>query len=183
MPYPDSCTSLELSNNFNNFFIDKIDNIRSNFSSTLRQLEVIRHVDHTFVNFKLLTDEDVIKLIGNSPTKSCDLDPFPTSVLKQCITEIVPYVKWVINSSLSSGYFPKNCKEAIVASLLKKPGLNLVYRNYRPVSTLSYISKLIEKAVSNQIVAHIASNSLGEVLQSAYKSHHSTETALLKSTE
>ena len=53
-------------------------------------------------------------------------------------------------------------------------------KNYRPVSNIKFISKIIEKAASCQIVDYVDSNRLGEKFQSSYKKHHSTETALLK---
>ena len=56
----------------------------------------------------------------------------------------------------------------------------LLDKNYRPVSNLSFISKIIEKCVAEQLLDHIDSNDLNEIMQSAYKKHHSTETALLK---
>ena len=53
-------------------------------------------------------------------------------------------------------------------------------KNYRPVSNLQYISKLTEKAVFQQTHSHMTINSLYPELQSSYRQHHSTETALLK---
>ena len=64
--------------------------------------------------------------------------------------------------------------------LLKKTGLELLEKNYRPVSNLSYISKLVEHVVAAQIVTHIERHDMTEAHQSAYHSSHSTETALLK---
>ena len=64
--------------------------------------------------------------------------------------------------------------------LLKKPGLDLLLKNYCPVSNLQYISKLTEKAVFQQTNGHMVINSLYLELQSSYRQHHSTETALLK---
>lgn len=180
IPYPDSCTPIKLACNFNDFFCRKIDLIRSKFSNTVVCVHSIREVEYVLADFELLSNDDVIKLISASPSKSCDLDPLPTRVLKQCVGEVVHYIKCIINLSLSNGVFPAQFKDAIVVPLLKKPGLDLSYCNYRPVSNLSFVSKLIEKAVSKQVLAHISRNSLGEKLQSAYKKHHSTETALLK---
>ena len=56
----------------------------------------------------------------------------------------------------------------------------LLGKNYRPVLNLSFISKSIGKCRAKQLVDHIDSNGLNEIMQSAYKKHHSTETALLK---
>ena len=78
---------------------------------------------------------------------------------------------------------PNALKEAIVKPLLKKPTLdheNL--KNYRPVSNLPYIGKLIEKVAIDQINIHLSKYHLHEPLQSAYTPNHSTETAVVKVT-
>ena len=72
-------------------------------------------------------------------------------------------------------------KTAKVIPLIKKANLernNL--KNYRPVSNLSFLSKLIECAVASEINQYIKDHDLGEPLQSAYRAQHSTETALLR---
>ena len=53
-------------------------------------------------------------------------------------------------------------------------------KNYRPVSNLSFTSKVLERVVAKQLIAHIHHNNLHEIMQSAYKYGHSTETALLR---
>ena len=65
--------------------------------------------------------------------------------------------------------------------LLKKMSLNPeVLKNYRPVSNLTFVSKLIEKTVSSQLISHLENNDLLETFQSSYKPRHSTESALLR---
>ena len=87
----------------------------------------------------------------------------------------------IVNYSLQEGSFPSCLKTAHVTPLLKKAGLDRnILKNYRPVSNLSYISKLIEKAVARQINEHIAHKGISNENQSAYRVSHSTETALLK---
>ena len=76
--------------------------------------------------------------------------------------------------------FYKNLKKAILRPLLKKSNLDLTFKNYCPVSNLCYISKIVEKAVCNQITRFVAQTNNTEELQSAYRKDHSTETALLK---
>ena len=63
---------------------------------------------------------------------------------------------------------------------LKKPGLDFAFKNFRPVSNLSYISKLSERAGAEQFLEHLTANNLDSQLQSAYKHPHGTKTALLK---
>ena len=76
---------------------------------------------------------------------------------------------------------PTALKEAIVKPLLKKPSLDKEdFKNYRPVSNLAFLGKVIEKAAIQQIDQHISNNNLHEPLQSAYTKNHSTETALSK---
>ena len=64
----------------------------------------------------------------------------------------------IINLSLQSGVFPVQWECALVSPLLKKLGLELLLKNYRPVSNLQYISKLTEKAVFQQMHSHMTIN-------------------------
>ena len=68
----------------------------------------------------------------------------------------------------------------MVHPILKKPGLDLLFENFRPISNLQFVSKLTERVVANQIQSHMIKSNLFPPVQSAYRSHHSTETALLK---
>ena len=76
---------------------------------------------------------------------------------------------------------PNQMKEALISTLLKKLDLDLLqFKNYRPISNLTVISKLIECAVCDQLMDHAYKTGNLERLQSAYHSNHSTETALLR---
>ena len=82
--------------------------------------------------------------------------------------------------SLRQGVFPSTFKHAIVRPLLKKAGLDLDLSNYRPVSNLAFLSKLIEKAVVLRLNVHVDAHKLLPKNQSAYRRHHSCESALLR---
>ena len=76
---------------------------------------------------------------------------------------------------------PTELKRAVICPLLKKPRLDYQeFKNFRPISNLTFLSKVIEKVVALQLVDCIDNNGLCEVFQSAYRAHHSTETALLR---
>ena len=93
----------------------------------------------------------------------------------------MPHITSIFNNSLVDGIFPLDFKNSLVIPLLKKPSLDVnVLKNYRPVSNLSFISKVLEKIVFKQIVTHLQNNDLIDHFQSAYKTGHSTETALLR---
>ena len=101
-------------------------------------------------------------------------------MLKSCSGSLIPVFTKIINNSLELGIFPECWKEAIVIPLLKKLGLDSIFKNLRPVSNLAYVSKLIERAVFNQTYDHLVRSGLYPLLQSAYRKYHSTETALVK---
>ena len=76
---------------------------------------------------------------------------------------------------------PKSLKTALIRPLLKKTGLDSdILKNYRPVSNLTFTSKVIENVISGRLNEHLINNSLFDSLQSAYRDKHSTETALIK---
>ena len=109
------------------------------------------------------------------------MDPIPTWLLKECVTELVPLISDIVNKSLAESHVPESFKMALVRPLLKKPNLdqdNL--KNYRPVSNLPFISKITEKVVNARLTGYLTENNLATKLQSAYTPCHSTETALLK---
>ena len=114
------------------------------------------------------------------PTKSCNLDPLSTDYVKQCLDELLPHITSIVNASLSTATVPVLFKNALVIPLLKKNGLdpNLL-SNYRPVSNLPFVSKVLERIVLYQLQQHLLSNGLQDLYQSAYKSGHSTETAVV----
>ena len=103
-----------------------------------------------------------------SPSKSCELDPVPTSLIKQ-------------NIDIFAKYITDSQKVAHVKPLLKKHNLDKeVFKNYRLVANLKYIGKTFERVVSSRISDHVRANNLSDTFQSAYKPFHGTETALLR---
>ena len=118
----------------------------------------------------------------NLAKKSCALDPIPTPLLVKCIDVLLLVITKMVNISLESGHFPSAWTEALVRPILKKNGLDTVFKNYRSVSNLSFISKVTERAVFLQIDNHMKKHDLYPSLQSAYRKNHGTQTALLKVT-
>jgi hypothetical protein len=168
-------------------FKNKIESIRHDIESQSKtyQLDEYHTEQNQNVNrlayFDPATPQEVKRIIQNSPNKSCELDPIPTWLLKECIDELLPLITHIINASMELGYVPKEFKIARIRPLLKKSGLDIdTFKNYRPVSNLPFISKILEKVVDARLERHLCENSLHEPMQSAYRKFHSTETALIK---
>ena len=86
----------------------------------------------------------------------------------------------MVSASLADRLLPDSQKHAIVSPLPKKT-LDVAYMaNYRPVSNLTFVSKVIERAVASQLNEYLVANYLLPRYQSAYRKKHSTETAMLR---
>jgi len=87
----------------------------------------------------------------------------------------------LFNRSLTTRCVPAVFKAAYISPRLKKVLLDsLDLRSYRPISNLSVLSKLLERLVARQLLAHLNLKGLLPRFQSAYRAHHSTETSVLK---
>ena len=132
------------------------------------------------MSFRPCTEEEVRSVLKSCPSKSCDLDPMPTWLVKSCDDMLVPLLTKIVNSILSTSDMPKDLKIASVKPLLKKLILDLIFKNFRPVSNLAFLGKLVKKVVLSRLSEHLSFNNLREMYQSAYIKGHSTETALLR---
>ena len=168
------------------FFITKIANIKtkldgispSHLPSTSEPDLVSEPSDIVLSDFQCQTVEAIREMITLGKKKSCILDPKPVTLLSACLDPLLPVITNMVN--LRTGYFANAWKTTVLHPLLKKPGLDLLFKNFRPIRNLQFVSKLTEGVVANQIQSHMFKNNLFPQLQSAYRSHHSTETALLK---
>lgn len=188
---PDCENDSELCNSMVTFFSTKIQKIEnqlreiqaktnSNQDTLTIEASTVYHKD-TLRSFHPVTEDNIRKLIISSASKSCILDPIPTYLLKECLDSLLPIITRIVNLSLLSCTVPDCFKTAAVTPLLKKTSLDSNHlQNYRPVSNLPYLSKILEKVVLEQINNHKTANDLNEKFQSAYRKNHSTETALLR---
>ena len=115
-------------------------------------------IEHRFDTFQTLNDKEVLRIINKSATKSCELDALPMHLLKQHKDIVLLSITSIVNAALPSSTMPANMKSALVHLLLKKLGLPLI-KKIRPVSNMSYISKVIEWAVCNQLTRYMETTS------------------------
>ena len=113
--------------------------------------------------------------------KSCELDQISTRTLIEIIAAYLLTITWIVNMSLTRGAFITDWKLAIARPLLK-PGSEPLHKNYRPVSNLSFLSKLVEQCMLWQLLDHCTQQNLIPGFQPAYCKNYSTETSPLKMT-
>ena len=186
-PLPKHSSPVELANRFGNYFDEKIRTIRSaletaNANKPAAQESVPQTICSTkLTTFEPVSEDELRKIIMHAATKTCALDPIPTWLVKESLDVLLPSITSIVNKSLLSGMVPPSMKLAIVIPLLKKMLLDPeILKNFRPISNLSFLSKIMEKTVSIKTLEHTKVNHLDAKFQSAYKAYHSTETALLR---
>ena len=187
---PSYSSEKEMANKFVKYFSEKINRIRSDLDDNsedeyeeVSQGDIPVNNNQVLRSFTKITDDKLLKIIKSGNSKSCSLDPIPTSFVKSLLPVLLPTILTIVNRSLSESYMPCALKEAIVKPLIKKPSLDKEnFKNYRPVSNLAYLGKLIESVSIEQIDAHLSTLGLHEPLQSAYTPNHSTETAIMRVT-
>ena len=184
---PASASREKLANDFNDYFVTKIKAIRVELdaidvektpSEYLKDCKPTRKL----CDFEPLSENQVREITKKSPNKQCASDPLPTWMLKELLDIILPFITEMVNLSLRTGYFADAWKEALIGPLLKGAGFEIIFPNFRPVSNLSFISKLVGRVTVKQTLSHMNLSCPLPICQSAYREHHSTETALLKVT-
>ena len=120
---------VDVAQRFGDHLIEKVSNIRKDIVDCCEGRPYATMVamsnDAVFggvplVCFETVTESDVERLVASAPVKSCELDPIPTWLLKQCSQELVPLITATINASLTTSNVPADFKHAIVKPLLKK---------------------------------------------------------------
>ena len=106
-------------------------------------------------NLNSISVDELEKLILSCPIKCFKLDAIPMELLKETLPSTHGLVRDTINTSLTEGHFPDDLKEVAAKPLLKQANLDLLEKNYRPVSNLPFLSRAIEKAAASQLVLHI----------------------------
>ena len=180
----DSLFSTSKCEEFAAFFRDKITNIRKNIAQEIPNVlfsDPLPPCCNSMSFFALADIEMLSKVVSQLKPSTCPLDPLPTKFFKTIFDSVSKDILAIINCSLLTGIFPSELKTALVRPLLKKSNLDSsVLNNFRPISNLPFLSKILEKIVFKQLNNFLDANCAFDTFQSGFRSNHSTETALVK---
>ena len=157
--YPSGGSPKELCDKFADFFCDKIVTIRHQLDTlSITGAPAFPLIDDAIITYELIefspTSEDELSgFVNKIAAKSCSLDPVPASLLRYCIDDLLPIIKSVVNLSFISASMPSAMKNAVSSPLLKKRSLDFeIFSNFRPVSNLKFLPKVIEKAAALRLL-------------------------------
>ena len=159
--YPPSENDRMLADELATFFTAKIDTLHNDLHVKKKALidlaeyvsgEVLTTSLTKFSTFTEMKLDDIRELAATVFSKSCVLDPLPSSIIKQCTDLLLPTITNIVNLSLREGCMPTCLKSAVLSPLLKKPDADfLQFKNFRPISNLKALSKVNEKSVALQL--------------------------------
>ena len=148
---PSNLPKEEQPNSFKNFFHEKIEKLQPFFTESIDISQSPCPTVQQLQNFQPATIDEIRPLINKSPSKSCPLDPIPTFLLKDCLEELFPAITTIISATLNTASVSISFKKAVLKKQSLEPDL---LGNYRPVSNLSFISKILEKVVAKCLSSH-----------------------------
>ena len=175
-----------LADDFNQFFLKKVSDIRSSLpSSTLPNHAEFNSSNTDTPSFQLssfapTTTDELRSITKRHGIKTSSNDPLPAFLLDENFELFLPHLRNLVNLSLSTCAFG-GLKEAHGVPILKSLQLDSEsLKSYRPVSLLSFVSKLTERVVYSRVNDYLSANNLHVPSQFGYKRNHSCETFLLK---
>ena len=171
-----------IANKFNNYFI----NIGPDLARKIPAIQNASFEDYLTptneLNFQFNSvDESLVStIIDKMKTKtSYGVDNMSNKILKSIKNEIIKPLTLIINQSLTTGIFPDKLKLAKVIPIHKKGNMQEL-ENYRPISILPSVSKVLEKVIHKQLFNHFTENGLFYNSQYGFRQGHSTELAALE---
>ena len=176
--------SSEIATEFNRFFVSVASKIKepivsSNFD-TLKIFCKDKLSENTSFSIPSIAHEKVEKYLKNIDiTKATGTDNIGPRLLKLAAPYISDSLTYICNQSIINSTFPEKWKEGKV-SPLHKSGPKEDTNNYRPISVLPVLSKLLEKHIHDTLMFYLTSNNLLHSTQSGFRPNHSCETALLR---
>ncbi len=181
IPAPSLDPSRETSENFFFNCDNKVRDIRASIKPSIFDPPLSCSPTELLTCFHPISSVQLAGIVSKVKLSTCESDIIPAHLLKEVFATLSPAVTAIINNSLESGVVPASFKHAIVHPLLKKPHLDQsIFSNFRPISKLPFISKLLERAVYSQLDSYISMSNVLDTFQSGFRSLHRTAMTFCK---
>ena len=169
---PETFSEEKLAEDFTDFFINRIQKRDAlDYNPTYEMTDTMAHCKMD--SFEKMYEDDVKRILKKMQTKSCKSNILPTDLLKKSLKGSINIITRIINMSLKNRIFTSRWKISIIRPLLKKLRFDLMLYNYRPVSNLPSLSKVLEQCVPKQFNNHCRKFDLMPDYQTAYCKHYS----------
>ena len=174
----------EVARIMNEFFTKKVEGLISTLEPAIEcPLVLTRQVmngRNCSFDLKPVFPNTVEEILRNlKPSSSCGLDDIDSKILKLGAKQLIPSITHILNLSITTKTFPEAWKTAKVIPLHKKDDL-MDPKNYRPVSLLSTMSKLLERVIYLQLVSYLEKEKILNSSHHGFRKSHNTTTALIE---
>ena len=175
----------DIANAFNKFYTQRVTNSIINHTDMHKASALLRNIkSDSIVQMEIipLTEAEVQAIVMSLKSKnSTGYDGISNKILKYCVHSISKPLTYVFNFSLTTGTFPERCKFAIVRPVYKK-GEKKEMNNYRPISLLTAMSKILETIMFKRLEQHLESNSILNKEQFVFRKDVHIENAIFSLT-
>lgn len=161
----------------NEYFSKVYNNDKADYNIVNRYL-TSKFKENAQFTFTLVSPEEIKDVILHLKSNACGVDKISLQMLKLCMPVILVYITHIINLCLEQGKFPDYWKNAVICPI-PKISSPLEYKDLRPISLLSVLSKILEKVVYLQLNYFFNQHKIFPINQSGFRRQHSTTTALL----
>uniref|UniRef100_A0A3B3CCL8 Reverse transcriptase domain-containing protein n=1 Tax=Oryzias melastigma TaxID=30732 RepID=A0A3B3CCL8_ORYME len=169
-----------VANHFNDYFIESVKNLEiqnKNFRNFSKSTDFVVLDGQNSLYFKLTDEREINKILQTfTNSKSKDIWGMDNALLKRHKEMFVTPIVYITNKSIEENTFPTAFKTAVITPLFKS-GDKRSLCNYRPISILPAVSKVVEKVIAEQLKKHLSTNNFLHPMQFGYRTQHSTETA------
>ena len=169
--------NLKIANAFNDYFVSIGAELSKNITSTIDPLSFVTPIQNSMF-MPELSENEVKTVILDLNNSAAGWDNFPTFVAKKCVDGYLTPLTKIINKSISQGIFPSELKLARVIPIFKSNDKQNI-SNYRPISILTFFSKVFEKILHNNIYKYMERNKTINENQFGFRKGHGTQHAII----
>lgn len=180
---PDIPNHLSNPDEINNFFISSVPQVQCDNRELINSYQNnIHEAVHSVLTFNKVSEMEVYKVISSIKSCAKGIDGFNIQILQLCCPFLLPFLTHIINFCIENSVYPDAWKKGLIMPL---PKINnpKEYKDLRPISVLSCMSKVLEKIINMQLREHTEQNHILPDTQSGFRENHGCSTALANVTD